>query len=147
PGDQVLFKAGTRFMGQLKLQGSGRMGDDGKPLPIRIGKYGEGALPRIDGEGQSLDTLLLSNVSFFEVEDLEITNQGTNREPWRTGVHLLADNSIVMTNVALRRLFVHDVNGDLRKNQEGCGIYFEARAARFDGLLIENCHVVHTDRN
>src|SRR5690349_12018288 len=58
-GDQLLFKAGMRYTGQLRPQGSGSMGDDGKPLLIRIGKYGEGDLPRIDGEGRVLDTLLL----------------------------------------------------------------------------------------
>jgi hypothetical protein len=45
---------------------------------------------------------------------------------------------------------VHDVNGDLRKEQEGCGIYFESRGgnrSHFDGLWIEQCHVVRTDRN
>jgi hypothetical protein len=50
----------------------------------------------------------------------------------------------------LRDLYVHDVNGDLRKEQEGCGIYFESRGrnqSHFDDLRIENCHVVRTDRN
>jgi hypothetical protein len=55
-----------------------------------------------------------------------------------------------MRGVTLRRLFVHDVNGDLRKNHEGCGIFFEAKGpneTHFDGLLIEDCQVVRTDRN
>ena len=41
-----------------------------------IGRYGEGALPRIDGEGKHLDTVLLKNISFVEMADLEITNRG-----------------------------------------------------------------------
>jgi len=55
-----------------------------------------------------------------------------------------------MRHIRLRNLFVHDVNGDLRKEREGCGIYFESRGrneSHFDDLLIENCHVVRTDRN
>lgn len=149
PGDQLLFKAGARFTGQLRPQGSGRLDGD-KPLPITIGKYGDGPKPRFDGEGKFLDTLLLRNVEFWEVSDLEITNLGTNRAPWRTGVRVVSDGFGKMRHIHLRNLYVHDVNGDLRKEQEGCGIYFESRGrnqSHFDDLRIENCHVARTDRN
>jgi hypothetical protein len=149
PGDQLLFKAGSRFTGQLCPQGSGRLDGD-KPVPITIGKYGDGPRPRIDGEGRFLDTLLLRNVEFWEISDLEITNLGTNRAPWRTGVRVVSDGFGKMRHIYLSNLFVHDVNGDLRKEQEGCGIYFESRGrnqSHFDDLRIENCHVVRTDRN
>jgi hypothetical protein len=149
PGDQLMFKAGSRFTGQLRPQGSGKIEND-TPVPITIGKYGEGSKPRIDGEGQFLDTLLLRNVEFWEVSDLEITNLGTNRAPWRTGVRVVTDGFGKMRHIYLRNLYVHDVNGDLRKEQEGCGIYFESRGrnqSHFDDLRIENCHVVRTDRN
>jgi len=149
PGDQLLFKAGSRFTGQLRLQGSGRLEGD-KPLPITIGKYGDGPKPSIDGEGRFLDALLLRNVEFWEVSDLELTNLGTNREPWRTGVRIVTDGFGKMRHIHLRNLFVHDVNGDLLKEREGCGVYFESRGgnqSHFDDLLIENCHVVRTDRN
>jgi len=148
-GDQLLFKAGSRFSGQLRPQGSGK--PDGETiLPIVIGKYGAGPKPRIDGEGRFLDTLLLRNVEFWEISDLEITNLGTNRTPWRTGVRIVTDGFGKMRHIHLRNLFVHDVNGDLRKELEGCGIYFESRGrnqSHFDDLRIENCHVVRTDRN
>jgi len=149
PGDRLLLKAGTRYAGQLKPSGSGAV-VDGKTNTIRIGVYGEGARPRIDGEGKVLDTLLLRNVEFWEVEGLEITNEGEQREPWRTGVRIQSDGFGKMRHISLNNLFVHDVNGDLRKEQEGCGVYFEARGgnnSHFDGLIIENCHVVRTDRN
>ena len=55
PGDQLLFKAGARFRGQLKPQGSGAI-TNGKPSPIVIGKYGGGSKPRIDGDGQFTET-------------------------------------------------------------------------------------------
>jgi hypothetical protein len=149
PGDRLLFKAGSRCSGQLKPQGSGAQ-VDGKVMPVTIGKYGEGALPRLDGEGKVLDALLLRNVQFWEVEDLEITNQGTNRAPWRTGVRVATDGFGKMRHIVLRRLYVHDVNGDLRKDREGCGIFFESRGgneSHFDGLRIEDCHLLRTDRN
>ena len=145
PGDKVLFKAGGRWSGQLKPTGSG----DDKAM-ISIGRYGDGPLPRIDGEGRHPDTLLIRNASFIEVADLEITNQGPSRTPWRTGVKVLAEGIGKMQRIYLRRLFIHDVNGDLRKDHEGCGLFFEAKGrneTHFDGLLIEKCHVVRTDRN
>src|SRR5262245_48447917 len=51
PGDRVLFKAGSHFSGQLKPQGSGKLVDD-KPQLISIDMYGQGAKPRIDGNGE-----------------------------------------------------------------------------------------------
>lgn len=149
PGDEILFKAGTRYRGQFKPLGSGTI-RDGKVVPIVVGMYGEGSKPRIDGEGEVLDTVLLRNVEFWDVQDLEITNLGKTRQPWRTGMHVLADGFGAMRHIHLRRLFVHDVNGDLRKEREGCGIYFESRGgnrSHFDDLLIEDCHVLRTDRN
>ena len=110
PGDQILFKAGSRYRGQFKPQGSGTI-RDGKVVPIVVGMYGEGPKPRIDGEGEVLDTVLLRNVEYWDVQDLEITNLGKTRQPWRTGVHLLVDGFGAMHHIHLRRLFVHDVNG------------------------------------
>ena len=149
PGDQLLFQSGSRFTGQLQPHGSGAM-VAGTANPIVIGKYGEGPQPRIDAAGQFPDAVLLRNTECWEVNDLEITNLGTNRAPWRTGVRVVSDGFGAMRHIHLRKLFVHDVNGDLRKQQEGCGIYFESRGRKqsyFDDLLIENCHLVRTDRN
>jgi hypothetical protein len=145
PGDKLLFKSGGRWSGRFKPQGGG----DEAAL-VSIGRYGDGPLPRIDGEGRFPDAVLLENMSFTEIADLEITNLGSKTAPWRTGVRISADGTGAMRNVSLRRLFVHDVNGDLRKSHEGCGIYFEARGGNdthFDGLLIENCRVERSDRN
>src|SRR5690606_23591013 len=46
PGDHILFKAGSYFMGQLKPQGSGSSGN-----PIAIDMYGTGNKPIFDGGG------------------------------------------------------------------------------------------------
>lgn len=149
PGDQILFRAGGRWSGQFKPQGSGSE-TNGHVLTIVAASYGDGPRPRLDGEGRFLDTVLLRNVEFWEVRDLEITNLGTNRQAFQTGVRLVSDGFGPMRHLRLRNLFVHDVNGDLRKSHEGCGIYFESRGgngSRFDDLLIERCHVVRTDRN
>jgi len=149
PGDRLLFKAGSKFSGQLKPLGSGKLVDD-KPLLISIDMYGQGAKPRVDGNGQALDALLLRNVEYWDVANLEVTNHGDERAPGRTGVRVVSDGAGIMHGIHLHDLFVHDVNGDLTKQREGCGIFFESRGANqssFDGLLIDDCHVVQTDRN
>jgi len=144
-GDRVLFKCGTQHAGQLRPQGSGQQDN-----PVVIASYGKGPRPRIDGEGKSLDTVLLRNVEYWDISELEVTNQGPDRQPGRTGVHIVVDDYGTMHHVHLHDLYVHDVNGDLRKSHEGCGIFFEARGGKdshFDDLRIEDCHLVRTDRN
>ncbi len=145
PADQVLFKCGSRFQGQLCPQGSGK-----PKQPIVFKSYGRGAKPRIDGAGAELDTILIRNVEYLELHDLEVTNLGPQRQPGQTGVRIVVDGYGPMHHIHLKGLHVHDVNGDLRKPHEGCGIFFEALAgsdSHFDDLLIENCHVLRTDRN
>jgi len=147
PGDRVLFERGGRFAGQLVPQGSGAL-VDGKPVPVTIGAYGEGPRPRVDGEGTCRDTILVRDLEFIEITGLEVTNQGPDREPGRTGIRLVAGDAKPRRHIVLRDLFVHDVNGDLRKSHEGHGILFESLGkGSFDGLLIEDCRLLRTDRN
>ena len=40
--------------------------------------------------------MLLRNGEFWDVQDLEITNLGTNREPWRTGVRVMYNNTVYL---------------------------------------------------
>ncbi len=145
PGDELRFKSGGVWKGPLKPQGGGAEG-----APVRIGRYGDGPLPRIEGGGMGPDAVLLENFSHVSVSELEIANTGPRREPWRTGIRVCANGAGTVAGVRLEKLHVRDVNGDLRKDHEGCGIYFEAKGgngACFDGLVIEGCRVERTDRN
>ena len=141
-GDHILFKAGGRWTGQLKLQGSGKA--DG---PIVIDQYGIGDKPRIDAEGAYLETVILENVEYWEVNNLEITNTGKEVQSGRTGVMIALNNFGIAHGIKLRNLFVHDVNGDNKVRQRGgFGIHLSARGeSHFDGLVIEGCHLVRTD--
>ncbi len=146
--DKILFKRGSRFSGQLSPKGSGK-----KRAPIIIDAYGEGARPVIAAEGRYPEALLLKNQEYWEVNHLELTNQGERRERLRYGVHLVAWDYGTVHHIHLKDLFVHDVNGSLIKEDpgEGHGIYWENGGkkvrSRFDGLLIEGCHLLRTDRN
>ncbi len=145
-GDSILFRAGTSYIGQLVVHGSGS-----RSHPIVVDKYGEGNKPLIKAEGKFSEALLLKNVQFWEVNNLELTNYGPYQETSRWGVRVLAEEFGEMKHIRLRNLYVHDVNGWLKKSyEEGCGIYWETSGEMpswFNGLYIENCHLVRTDRN
>jgi len=147
PGDQVLLKAGTSYTGQFKPSG---WGSDGNPIIIDM--YDTGAKPRINGQGNVNPTLSLENVEYFEVSNLEITNTGPTRLAGRKGVAVSASSSLlpIARHIYLRNLYVHDVNGsNVKADGGGTGIYIycNGSSSRFDDLLIENCHLVRTDRN
>lgn len=148
PGDALLFKAGTRYEGRLALSVSNK--SKSTTAPVTLSQYGSGPLPRIDGGGRFPEAVLLRNVEFCDVRNLEVTNFGASRAPGRVGVRVIADGFGAMRHIHLSDLFVHRVNGDLRKSQEGCGIFFETAGghrSHFEGMLIERCHVAQTDRN
>lgn len=146
PGDRLLFRAGTRYAGQLRLQGSG---GDGRPIVVDM--YGEGEKPRIDGEGQHQETVLLANVEYWEISNLEITNRGEERKRHLAGVRVKLEDFGTAHHIHLKNLYVHDVYGNTVKGQGGSGIEWTNGGrevkSRFDGLLIEGCHLVRTDRN
>ena len=141
-GDRVLFRAGSTFHGQLRVRRS-----------VVVDKYGEGSLPVIAADGKFHEALLIENQDNVEVSNLELTNTGATREPFRYGVRVRAWDYGVMRNIRLKGLFVHDVNGSLVKKDagEGHGIVWENGGqkvkSRFDGLVIEGCHLARTDRN
>lgn len=125
---------------------------NGIPNPIVIGRYGEGARPRLDGDGKAGSTVYLYNVEYWEVSDLEITNTGPERKPGRRGVHVHIKDFGTAHHIHLKNLFIHDVNGSIFKKKGGGGAILwqnegETEKSRFDGLLIENCHLKRCTRN
>ena len=147
PGQKLLFKAGDVWEGQLRIQ------DKGTPDSIiTIGRYGVGTKPKIEGLGLSRATLLLKNSEYVHVKNLEITNEGTKREPKRVGVLVQAIDAGELHNITLDSLEVHHVNGSLvKKKGGGSAIFWENRGdsikSRFIDLKIQNCHLHHTGRN
>lgn len=140
PGDRVLLRRGTTCTGTLAPSGVGSAG-----APIRIGAYGSGARPRILGAGE--DAVLLRNTSHAIIEDLEIENRGDFASR-RRGIHVIADASVV-ENLIVRRLYVHDVEGDLAKDSQGSGgIQVDvAGGGRFEGLVIERNRIEDVSRS
>jgi len=151
PGDRICFKAGTRYRGQFKPKGSGNL-VDGRPNSIVVDMYGEGERPRIEAQGKYQAALYLYNVEYWEINNLTITNHGPQRKARRYGVYVHIENFGTAHHIQLKSLFISDVNGSLVKKQGGgsaikyCNQGDDVRS-RFDGLLIEDCHIVRCERN
>lgn len=137
-GDRVLLKAGCRWIGQLIA----------KP-GVAYGRYGKGAMPRIDADGRFEDAVLIRNASGSSVRDLEVTNTGQG-EAARRGVHIVAENIGVISNVVVAGMYIHDVNGTNKRKDNG-GIIFRTTGnktpSRFEGLTIERNLIWKVDRS
>jgi hypothetical protein len=146
-GDKILFAAGTTYEGQLKPRGLGT-----EALPIKIDRYGEGVKPAIHGKGLFESTLLLYNVRYWEVRNLEITNLGETSKANRRGVIVRAQNFGDCNHIILEGLEIHNVNGVLVKaDGGGSGIYFHIInnnvKTRFVNLQVLNNYIHHCERN
>lgn len=144
-GDRILFRSGSSWRGQLALTSSGAEG-----TPIVIDRYGEGPMPRIDGEGSVDDAVRVYNVQWVELRNLEITNQGSPGDSVRRGVHIFLDNFGTAKHIVIAGLYVHNVNGTNKKKDTG-GIIFRINGSRtrsrFDGLTIERNIIWKVDRS
>lgn len=147
PGDRILLEAGSRYTGQLKPQGSGAPG-----RPIVVDMYGEGPKPRIDGQGEVAAPLLLENVEYWEVSNLELTNESAAPEHKLSGVKVHIKDFGTAHHIHLKDLYIHDLSGDPDHDTgHGDGINWlnegKKTKSRFDGLLIENCRIERCTRN
>lgn len=147
PGDKILFAAGTSYEGQLSPKGLGKKG-----AVIKIDSYGKGKKPAIHGKGEKEYTLLLYNVEYWEVRNLEITNQGKEREEKRRGVIIRAENFGECRHIVIEGLEIHNVNGSLvKKKGGGSAILWQNSGkevkTRFVDLHILNNYIHHCERN
>ncbi|SFH03934.1 right-handed parallel beta-helix repeat-containing protein [Pedobacter insulae] len=148
-GDKVQFKRGSYWQGQLVPKGSGN-----QMASIIFCAYGKGNLPHIAANGKYQDAVLLKNISYITVQNLELSNHDTTIKEQKTGptaLRILAEDIGTLYNIKISDLYIHDVNGDNRKgSQEGHGIFWDCRGpkpSRIENLLIENCKLVRVDRN
>lgn len=146
PGDHLNFHAGQVFGGMVRPQGSGI-----RASPIVVGKYSDGALPRLVGNG-GLATVLLADVSFWTVRDIEITNDASE-EGKRNGILLEATQSgETVRGITIQRVHIFNVRGltgeeNAAKDTGGIGIFAPHLdlPAHFDGVLIRECNIEHVD--
>ncbi len=176
PGDSVLLERGSTFQDQyLHIKDTSGTAD----APITIADYGDtsAAKPVIaangvkgsrwyqnyrasvgnhQNKGTVSSAILLKDVSYITVKNLEITNDDPDVydpiDTWkwtdtadsdgtkldrsadrmdRTGVAGIAENGTTMSHVTLEGLNIHDVDGNIyNKHMANGGIYFMAHYAR-----------------
>lgn len=162
PGDQILFKSGESWSGQLWPKGSGAEGS-----PIVIGKYGSGNKPVINGAGLTEGAITLQNQEYWEITNLEIMNDddltvnytGPDR---RIGVLYSIDGRTsdrLYQHIYIKDCYIHDVDGnehgvssDPYKSSGGIvgevivGTKGSVTKARFNDVRITNNTIDHVDR-
>lgn len=132
PGDRLLLKRGTTCRGSLHPAGSGR-----PDAPIRLGAFGEGPLPVIDGRGEGA-AILLWDQEGFEIEALELSGSS----PF--GLYVGAPHR-TLRHLRLRDLRVHSVPGELTSKLSGLVVLAgEGPGGRFEDVVIDGVTASHT---
>jgi hypothetical protein len=142
PGDTILFKRAVQFNGMFAPSGHGT-----EHAPIRIRVYGHGARPRINANGKHIAGLLLENLSYWEVDGLEITNtDGTDEDQGQLfGIYVLINAAEgTYKHIYINDCYIHDVNGKVAGKKRG-GIHLhveDLNATAIHDLRITNNRIV-----
>lgn len=144
PGDRILFKSGGVWNGTLQPKGSGKA-----DAVIVIDKYEGDIKPVIHGGGKTngSSTLLLDKVSYWEVNNLEITNTVPDGLIYAaTGIRVNGGDrsGSFCTNIRIKNCFVHDVNAAtaLQPNYvKGTGGIIVN--GKLSDVWIQNCHIAN----
>ena len=89
---------------------SRRKGSGSAAAPIVVDQFGTGAKPRIAAGASDLQPLLLQNLQYWEVNNLELTNTKSAPGDYR-GISVRGRDAGVLNHIAIRNCFVHDVTG------------------------------------
>jgi hypothetical protein len=131
PGDQILFKRGQKFSGNLTISRSGTAGN-----PIVFGAYGTGAAPLFYGTGSAITSLFyLYNRSYVTFYGLNISDT-TISETDRT----------IQSNIQ-RAFYVDGTSNNIvirkcRLDRVGVGAYFVGPGNTIDSCDIGNMRMV-----
>lgn len=140
PGDKILFKSGTEYIGSFHPKGSGTA-----EAPIIVSKYGKGENPILNGDGKELYTIRLNGNVYWELTNLEIMNKGKEFAPGRKGVWVHVTENTDAYHIKLHKLTVHDVIGDMEGDTPGGGIHFSSdRDSLVKGILdvtLDSCYI------
>lgn len=183
-GDKILLEKGSVFEnGFLHLKNCGDI--NGEPIEVASYGDGEKA-PFINTNGKGIwyqdygmpldysghiykgdvsSSILLYDVENIIIRDIEIANREEYTTPEaysdpdkmdRTGVAVVAQNRGTLHSIALKDLFIHDVNGNVyNKHMNNGGIYMTAfkpldeektGVARYDGVTVDGCYVKNVSR-
>lgn len=143
-GDSILLKAGSSWVGQLVLKGSGKAGSS-----IVVSSYGEGSKPHIKGEGTVNQVILLEEADNWTISNIELSNQAAEIGN-RTGILIRSLSDGLKQNFRIANVYIHDVMGDYSfemkgKNTGGIGI-IGGPGTKFDNIVIEDSEIGPVNR-
>jgi hypothetical protein len=147
PGDRLLLKSGGSWTGQLRPKGSGE-----QDKPIRLGRYGDGPLPRIAMGEQPGPVVRFENQDFWEVSELEISGGNAAPDAVVGGIHFVATNAgRILRHIVVKDCVIRDLGGSF-KEYESCGIWVGVEGwnreygltTTFEWVRIEN-NLVHNN--
>ena len=142
PGDRILFKAGSVFVGHLYPAGSGSAG-----APIVIDMYGTGPKPMIMADGRNESIVSLKNQPYWHIRNLDIN--GANLPGVKYGINIIVEDFGQLDHIYITDNYLHDIAGDLTTKVSG-GIFLTISGTSikswFHHVRIENNTVRHTDR-
>ena len=140
PGDTILLKTGSVWTGSLSPQGSGASGS-----PNVIDTFGAGAKPIINANGAVANTFSLNNQNYWEVNNLELTNDDNfsveDNAASRCGVKISGGT---VTHIYIKNCYIHDIDGNADGSKGTGGII--GSVTKFDDLLIEGNTIRKVDR-
>lgn len=97
-GDQILFRSGDFFQVGLNIEARGKL-----DVPIKIGRFGKGNRPVLDGNGAKAVISLL-NPAHFVIENLEIMNENGDY-----GILIEAKNAGELKNITIQDMDIHSI--------------------------------------
>jgi hypothetical protein len=106
-GNALCFKAGGAWTGALAPKGSGS-----SAAPVVVDMFGSGSKPRIAAGTGDLQPLLLQNLQYWEVNNLELTNNKGGPGDYR-GISVRGRDAGVLNHITIRNCFIHDVTGEV----------------------------------
>ena len=133
PGEALLLRRSARCDGMLWPKGSGT-----EQAPIRLGAYGQGALPIIVGGSESAG-LRLSDQQYWEIENLEVVGGS----PY--GIHI-GGSVPVMRHFRITNVVVHDVTGTPFTKDSGLVVIAPDNHARsrIDDVIVDGVTAYRT---
>lgn len=142
PGDKILFKSGTEYIGSFSPKGNGT-----DEAPILVDKYGKGENPILNGDGKELYTVFLNGNVYWKLSNLEIMNKGKEPAPGRKGIWIQVEKNTDAYHIELRKLTIREVFGDMEAEVPGGGVYLASeRDSQTVGMLdvmLDSCYIYH----
>jgi len=137
PGDQLLFKRGGYWRGQLHPKGSGS-----STSRIKVDCYGskEDPLPLIEAAGAE-SAIMLENQENWVISNIAVSNLTSDQSVSHHGILIRGTDRGVLNNIRIESIRVNEIQG----NGGSCGINVLADCKNiptsFNNLVINNCFI------